>query len=280
MKLAIKFVLLFISVSWISCHKKLDPGPEIPYLKTITERQFSPDDSVTIQYSYDRDGLLILEKNSHNFSIIGVRDDKVNIKLTEGWIHYRLFTYNEFNQLIKLSQFGSQYGKRAMSVSDTSVYDGDKLVKKESRNYIFNADGTVLFSYPLWVTRKFLQYDSKNRIVSETDSVFLTHDISKGNTVVQKIAPRFVYTNRTTNVYNEKDELIRKTTTSNEIKNLTYGNGVSAFSCSHPGRLHSGVTAYTYEYNEYAEVSKRTAVFQDAATGRVYKSEFDYNYGQ
>jgi hypothetical protein len=280
MKLAAKFVLIFISFLWISCHKKLDPGPEIPYLKTITERQFSPDDSVTIQYNYDRDGLLVLEKNSRNFSIIGVRDDKENTKLTEGWIHYRLFTYNKFNQLIKLSQFGSQYGKRAMSVSDTSVYDGDKLVRKESRNYIFNADGTVLFNYPLWITRKFLQYDSKNRIASETDSVFLTHDIPKGNTVVQKIPPRFVYTNRAVNLYSEKDELIRKTTTSNESKNLTYGNGVSAFSCSHPGRLHSGTTEYTYEYNEYAEVIKKTATFRHTASGRIYKSEFDYSYGQ
>lgn len=279
------FSILLISAAsllWISCKKESNPDPAEPYLNKITELRYLPDDSVTVAYTFDRDGLLTQEKNSRNFSIKGFRNSEETSRLTAGSIYYRLYTYNLSNQQVKFEEFRATSAPRKHFVSDTSMYENNKLIKKELRSFWFEipGDGDVLFNYPLWVTKRYFKYDSQNRISTETDSVFICHDIRKVIGIVEKTEPRFVYTTNTKNNYNTKNELIEKITSTTKNSMLFYEDGRSVFGYTNPGRIYPGSVIYSYQYNTLNQLITKTATFTNAHDDKVYKSIFNYSYGQ
>lgn len=271
--------IILISIAslwWSSCRKENNPDPTEPYLNKITEFRYLPDDSLTVQSDLDPDGVIRFERSSKSSLIKGFRENPENLLDTKTWSYFRLYTFNASNKLIKFTQFG--YPAGIISTSDSSIYSNNLLVKKELKNHWLYADGSYYFSYPLWLTKRTFTYDSQNRISITADSVFICHDIPKGEVAVVQSAPKFIFTTTTDYTYNSKSELVTTKTASTRDYNLFYSNGWNAYSASQPGKLYIGTTNYTYEYDSNNRMITKLASFTQPSTNQVYNSIFSYSY--
>lgn len=272
---------LFILFSlFLGCKKDEEQPIEAKlYLDSVLEQRYTPDDSLTIQYSFDQDSMLVLEENSKGFSSKGIKDQKDIASITEGWVKYRLYTYNKNNQLVNfIEYFSGVSGGKSISTKDSTIYSGSKIIRQEHKNFRIEYYGSYGFSYPLWLIKRSFGYNNRNQITAQTDSIFITHDIAAGDIVIKKSEPKFVYTNQTSFEYNNTGEMIRKAAISNENTDLLYSNGSSAYDVSHPGKLRSGTTDYTYTYNSDKLVESKKAAFKDLKNGQIYTSLFFYKY--
>lgn len=275
----LSILLLSLSSLFIfSCNKDHGPNPsDVSHLSKIIEQRYLPSDSVTIELNLEEDGIIALEKRSDNFSIKGFRSDPRKSMNTAGWVHYRLYTFNSENQLASFSEFTSPDIAKP-SVADTNIYRQGRLVQKQIKTSWMNADGMVTFPYPLWLTNRYYQYDDTNHTLTETDSVYLTHNIPKGEVVVIKTNPSFAYTVTTVKKYNDQNEITELRTTSTKSQTLSYGNGSGIFAVTSPGKIYPGTTTYTYSYNQKHQLESMNAVFTDANTRQQYESIFSYFY--
>ena len=283
MKNLISSLLLVLIFSFfLNCKKEKEPVMLVKQqLESIREYRFTPDDSMTIRYNFDQDSMLVLEENSKGFSIKGLRDQKDISQITNGWVKYRLYSYNSKNQLTNFTEyFLSTGGGKAVSKKDSSIYLRDKLVRQELRNYRIDYYGGYGFNYPLWLTKRYFKYNDKNQLTSQTDSIFITHDIAPKEIVIIKSQPKFAYTNEISYEYNSKGDIERKVAISNEDTGLLYSNGASAYNVSHPGILRAGTTYYSYTYDAKGYLTNKTALFKDPGNGRNYESFFLYCYKQ
>lgn len=272
-------VLVLIFLFFLNCKKGNDMVLQSKaQLESIKEVRYTPDDSMTINYNFDQDSMLVLEQNSKGASIKGLRDQKNISQITDGWVKYRLYTYNPKSQLVNFTEYFLSVGGKAVSKKDSSIYSGDKLTRQELRNFRVDYYGGYGFSYPLWLTKKSFKYNGKNQLTSQTDSIYITHDIAPKEIVIIKSQPKFVYTNQINYEYNSKGEIDRKVAVSNEDTGLLYSNGASAYNVSHPGILRSGITDYSYKYDVNGLLISKTALFTDAKNSRNYTSLFFYSY--
>jgi len=270
-------VLIYITSLWFSsCKKENIPNPTEPYVNKITELRYLPDDSVTINSELDSDGVIILEKSSKSSPIKGFRESPEILMNTKTWSYYRLYTFDGSNKLIKFTQFG--YPGGIVSMSDSSIYNNNLLTKKEIKNHWLYADGSYYFRYPLWLTKRTFTYDGQNRISITADSVFICHDIPKGEVAVVQSTPKFIFTTTTNYTYNSRNEVASMKTASTRNYDLIYSNGWNAYSASQPGKLYIGTTSFTYEYDSNNRVIIKKASFTDARTNQIYNSMFSYYY--
>lgn len=268
-------ILLFFTI--ISCKKEKVIETPLSLLNGIKELRYLPDDSSTLQYTMEGDGITILEERSHNFIYKGFRESTLFPKITSDWLLYRLFTFNASDQLIRYKEFSSVRPGKPNRL-DTCIYVNNRLVKKESKSYWLNADGMLTSDYPLWVTKKYYDYDSRNRIITEIDSVYIAHDITVNTGMLFQADPKLVYINTISNSYNDRNELTEQKTISTKDNSLTYSNGRSAYEVSNPGKVYNGTTTFSYTYNKTNELLAKNSIFKDSSTGKVYESIFTYSY--
>lgn len=247
-------------------------------LSKIKELRYLPDDSSTIQYIMDSDGITVLEEKYSTFSIRGFKENLNNPISPPGWLPYRLYTFDGSGQLVKFAELTSSTGKPRRV--ENNIYEDNRLVRKESTSFWLDADGTVIFNYPLWLTKRLYDYDNQNRTVMETDSVYITHDIAKGSVVVIQTEPRLAYITITHNSYNDRNELIERKTVSTKNNLLTYSNGWNAFSATNPGKVYNGITTFSYSYDKSNQLVTKKSQFKDFATTKVYESVFAYSYAE
>ncbi|MCF0057492.1 hypothetical protein [Dyadobacter sp. CY356] len=273
------FSIILISITslwWSSCKKENNPEPTETYLNKITELRYLPDDSITVQSELDSDGVIRLERSSKSSPVMGFRENPENLLNTKTLTYYRLYTFSTSNKLIKFTQFGHPAG--AVSMSDSSIFSNTILIKKELKSYRFYADGDYYFRSPLWLTKRSFTYDSQNRISIEADSVFICHDVPKGEFAIVQRTPKFIFTTTTNNIYNSKNELATTKTATTRNNDLFYSNGWNAFLASQPGKLYIGTTNYSYEYDSNNRIITKVASFVQASTNQVYNSIFSYSY--
>ena len=273
--------ITIISFSFISCKKENENkiAPPLSLLSAIKEIRNLPDDSLTVEYKFDTDEITVLEEKYINFSIKGFKETLAAPRVTSSWLTYRLYTFDALDHLVKYTEFSSVSPGKPSRL-DSNIYENNRLIKKVSKSFWLNADGIVTFNYPLWLTKRQYDYDSQNRIITETDSVFITHDIAKGTVVVIQAEPRFVYTNTTHNNYNDKSELTERKTVSTKDNLLTYSNGWNAFGATHPGKVYNGTTTFSYTYDKSNRLIIKKCFFKDSRTGKVYESSFTYSYAE
>ncbi len=136
-----------------------------------------------------------------------------------------------------------------------------------------------------------IEYDAKQRVVAEVDSVYITHDLPAGSNVIHQAKAKYVFTNRANYQYNERNELIRKQNIAGSDGNpaLVYSNGMSVYKQfgskwttygrSWPGRFITGNTTYYYEYDVKSRLIRKQAIFTDKF-GQTYTTKFQYRYHQ
>lgn len=270
-------IIILFSITIISCKKdNSTAAPTEQFLSGITEKRYLPEDSATIQSQLDQDGVILVAKSSKSLIRKGYKENDETNRLIAKLHYYRLFTYNTSNQLIKITSV-DESERQFPASTDTLIYKNGNVVRRELTNSKLNADGDLTVGYPLWLTKRSYNYDGQNRILTETDSVFICHDIPKGGPI-EKIKPKFIYTTLTKNEYNSKNELINKVVTSTKDNTLTYGNGGWAFAMTNPGKAYTGTTSYNYQYDSENQVISKLAKFTDSKTNQTYNSIFTYSY--
>jgi hypothetical protein len=259
----------------------------------MVEARHTPNDSVTITYLYNAQGQLSNELYATNrWPVVGLHDQKNLSRLTDRFVRYRLFTYNQDKQPTLIKQYfymGSSYW--GVFDSDSIIYEAQRPVRLYHNDYYFTSDGQGLaFWYPLWVTKRTYQYDGRGRVVAEADSVFITHDFPVGKNYIHPLSAKYVFSNQTRYEYGEGREPVKKTTVSgaDQHRSLTYGNGWSVYYQFGPSwstylntaiaSYFSGTTTYRYDYRPDGLVSRTIAHFKDATTGKEYTSTFAYAY--
>ncbi|WP_159469581.1 hypothetical protein [Dyadobacter sp. 3J3] len=279
MKNLFSIIISIFSLSIISCNKENDTAAPEQLLNIITEKRYLPEDSLTIQYQVDRDGIIVLEKSSKYGARKGYKDSEQLNKIEASLKYCRIFTYNLSNQLIKIVEIDNE-SRKLPSSSDTLIYQNGRVVARVLKDYLLKASlGTFVFAYPLWQTNRTFGYDASNRIITETDSVFIGHDIPLKSSTLEKTDLRFIYRVLTKNNYNENGELTEKIITTSRMNAVLYGNGSGAWDITKAGKVISGSTTYNYQYDSKNQLISKLAKFTDSKTNQVYNSIFSYSYG-
>ncbi|MBE9465309.1 hypothetical protein ACFP1I_14030 [Dyadobacter subterraneus] len=279
MKKLFLIITAVFGIAIISCKNDDNNSDPKTSVISITESVYLPYDSVTTQYQLDRNGMIILEKSSKYGTKKGYRDNEALNSMESSLKYCKIFTYGSSDQLLKITDIDDG-GRKLPSSTDSLIYQNNRVVRREQKNYLISASlGTFIFPYPLWVSKLYFDYDASGKIQTETDSVFISHDIAKNSSVLEKTGLKFAYKVLIKNEYNERGELMKKTTESFKTTNLLYSNGSTANDMTLVGKLISGSTIYNYQYNAKSQLVTQLLKFTDSSTNKVYNSIFSYAYG-
>ncbi|WP_381517371.1 hypothetical protein [Spirosoma soli] len=271
--------------------------PKGPYLSRVVEKRFTPLDSVSITSLYNPQEQLLEEQYTSQYlrraySLLCLYTPTNLANGQDINNEFRIYRLDDRQRVVGIKQYFSKtVNYWEVRESDSLIYQGEVLIGQLHQDFFFYADRIGYGNrYPLWVTKRRFTYDSQKRVIEEQDSVYLTHDFPVGSKVIHPAPAKYQFTNRTTYEYNDKNEVIRKTTVSGADENptLTFSNGwslyyqispaYSTYSRSWTGRLLSGTTTYSYEHNADGRVISKQARFEDRKTKKVFISSFSYEY--
>ena len=292
-----------------ACHRlqpvdsQPEPQPEpSQYLKQVIEARYTPKDSLTTIYMYNPKGQLLEEKYlgladiRRTYSLYCLYNQTNRAGLVDNLSLYRFYSTNTSQQLVSSQKYfpiSTTYW--GVAESDTLIYRRNQLVQQEHWDFYFLVDWSPsAFPFPLWITKRSYGYDSRNRVISETDSVYMTHDYPAGSVAISQTAAKYIFTNRTRYEYSPQNdqEISRRVSISGAAENpfLRYSNGRSiytafgpansTYNASWPGRFLAGTTTYQYEYQRDGKLSKKTVHFENDQTKQVYTSASTYVYQQ
>lgn len=277
-KLFVIIIPIFLTTI-ISCKKENDITKPETFLIGITESLYLPYDSVTTQYQLDRKGMIVFERSSKYIAKRGYMDSELLNNMGSDLKYCKIFTYDSSERLIKITDI-DHGGRKLPSSTDSLTYQNNRIVRRELKDYKLPTPlGTFIFAFPFWVTKLSFEHDASGKISIETDSVFISHDIAKNSVDVQKTSQKFAYKIVIKNEYNQKGELVKKTTESFKTIPLFYGNGSNVIDVTLAGKLVSGSTVYDYQYNSQNQLITKLEKFTDSKTRQVYNSVFKYSYG-
>lgn len=286
--LRLHWILLWIPILWISCKEPVEPDGPTSFLKTIVESRYTPDDSLTITYRFDQNRRLEREERKFPFSsAIRIVDLYELTKLAQVYADQcRIHSYDARQQEIAVKKYFLTSGSWLTYDADSLIYAGDQVVQQEHKDYFFQVDGGQYSAgFPLWLTKRAFAYNNQNQIVSETDSVFITHDIPAGSSVLTKAPATYLYTNKTTYTYDVKGMVSQSVAVSgDEQKPMRYSNGwyvlstKGGYAFSVRMRFMPGTTTYAYTYNADGQLIQKTATYTDGKSAQNYVSTFRYEY--
>lgn len=286
--LSFRLALLILPVVWLGCKEPMPPPQSMSFLKTVTEARYTLNDSLTITYQYDQAGWLQREEqrgSGWSLRIVDLYDSKELAQVYAD--QYRIHRYNTQKQEIAVKRYFRTSNTWLVYDTDSLVYAGNQLVRQLHCDHFFIVDGGQFsFTFPLWLTIQTRTYDGQGRVTSETDSVFITHDIPAGSSVLTKAPTRYLHTNKTTYSYNEKGMIAQTVAVSGEeVKPMFYSNGWPVLSTNGRGyaasirqRFMPGTTTYVYEYSPIGQLSAKTAAYVDGKNPQNYISRFTYTY--
>ena len=282
-------ILLVLIIDFMSCKNNVKPDEPTSFLQTITESRYTPDDSLTVTYRFDQNNRLEREERRLPFAPGLIIDLYESEDLSQVYANQcRVHSYNAQKQEIAMKRYFSQSGKWSVYDADSLIYKGSQLVQQEHRDYFFSVDGgQYAFGFPLWLTKRTFAYDSQNRIASETDSVFINHDIPAGSTVLTKAPATYLHTNQLTYTHNEKGNVVQTVAMSGDAKKpMAYSNGWpvlgtegKGYSSSVRMRFRPGTTTYAYAYDTNSRIVRKTVTYTDEKSAQNYVSNFVYTYG-
>lgn len=284
-----QLILFCLPIIWWGCEEPVRLDESASFLKTIIESRYTPDDSLTITYRFDQTNRLQREERKLPFAPGRIIDLYESKDLSQVYADQcRIHTYNAQNQELLVKKYFPSSGSWLLYDSDSLIYSDNQLVRQEHKDYFFIVDGgQYAFAFPLWLTTRTIAYDNQGHIASETDSVFITHDIPAGSSVLTKAAARYLHTNKTTYTYDEKGMVTKAAAVSGDVKKpMFYSNGWYALSADGKGyassvrlRFMPGTTTYVYEYNINRQLSRKTAAYNNGKSPQNYISSFTYEYG-
>ncbi|WP_375448646.1 hypothetical protein [uncultured Fibrella sp.] len=264
-------------------------------IKQIIEHQYTPKDSFTVIKEYSFTGELnkenyLAQQFRRPYTVEYIYDTSNAYNFKDANNEYRLYSLADNRQPTVIKHYFHSGSFWTTKETDSLFYRQKQLVSQKHWDYVFVADSQpTAFQYPLWYTKRTVQYDSKNRVAIEADSIFITHDMPSGSLVIQQTKAKYIFTNTAKYQYNDRDELVEKRTVagSDERASITYSNGLSiykqfdsgwdTYTRSWPGRFITGLTSYAYEYDMNGRLSKKRATFIDS-TGQRYVSNYQYYY--
>ncbi|MEZ0540882.1 hypothetical protein [Fibrella arboris] len=266
----------------------MPPAQPTSFLKTVSEARYTPDDSLTITYQYDQAGRLQQEEQRISGRSIRIADLYDIRELAQVYAdQYRLHSYNAQQQEIAVKHYFRTGNTWLIYDADSLRYTGNQLVRQLHYDHFFIVDGgQYSTTFPLWLTTQTKTYDDQGHILSEIDSVFITHDIPAGSSVLTKTPAHYLHSNKTTYSYNERGVLTQLVAVSGEaVKPMFYSNGWPVLSTNGSGyaasirqRFMPGTTTYTYAYKSTGQLSAKTAAYADGKTAQTYVSRFTYAY--
>ncbi|MBD2757550.1 hypothetical protein [Spirosoma validum] len=280
--------LISLTVLWLGCKEPMTPAEPTFFLKTMTESRYTPDDSLTITYHYDQTNRLEREERKQPFAPGRIVDLYESKDLSQVYADQcRIHSYNMQNQEISVKRYFFTANVWLTYDADSLIYAANQLAMQVHKDYFFQVDGgQYAFSSPLWLTKRTFTYDSQNRVASETDSVFITHDIPVGSTMLTKAPATYLHTNKTTYTYDDKGMMVKLVAISDDKnKPRRYSNGwyvistSGGYSSSVRMPFTPGTTTYMYEHNSDGQLSRKTATYTDGKSAQNYVSRFTYEYG-